>query len=86
MVNTQSKMSSGKPETGVGNVLLYFPQTAPDTIEYEYGEIETYNILFVINESIKFNDGNGINDTETYLGPVLHDDILEHKIRQSDDA
>ena len=34
----------------------------------------------MMNESIKFNDGNGNNDTATYLGPVLHDDILNHKI------
>ena len=40
----------------------------------------------MMNESIKFNDGNGTNDTATYLGPVLYDDILKHKIRQSDDA
>ena len=39
-----------------------------------------------MNESIKFNDGNGNNDTATYLGPVLHDDILNHKIIWSDDA
>ena len=43
-------------------------------------------MLFMMNESIKFNDGNGTNDTATYLGPVLHDDIIKHKIRQSDDA
>ena len=43
-------------------------------------------MLFMMNESIKFNDGNGTNDTETYLGPVLHDEILNNKIRRSDDA
>ena len=43
-------------------------------------------MLFMMNESLKFNDGNGTNDTETYVGLVLHDDILKHKIRQSDDA
>ena len=40
----------------------------------------------MINESIKLNDGNGTNDIANYLGPVLHDDIPKHKIRQSDDA
>ena len=48
--------------------------------------IETDNMLFMMNESIQFNYGNGTNDTATYLGPVLHDDIIKHKIRQSDDA
>ena len=48
--------------------------------------IETDNMLFMMNESIQFNYGNGTNDTATYLGPVLHDDVLKHKIRQSDDA
>ena len=43
-------------------------------------------MLFMMNRSIKFNDGNGTNDTATYLGPVLHYVILKHKIRQSDDA
>ena len=43
-------------------------------------------MLFMMNESLKFNDGNGTNDTETYVGLILHDDILKHKIRQSDDA
>ena len=40
----------------------------------------------MINESIKFNDENGKNDTANYLGPVLHDESLKHKIRRSDDA
>ena len=40
-------------------------------------------MLFMMNESIKFNDGNGKNNTATYLGPILHDDTLNHKIRQS---
>ena len=43
-------------------------------------------MLFMKNESIKLNDGNGKNDTATYLGPVLHDDILKHKIWWSYDA
>ena len=42
--------------------------------------------MFMMNESIKFNDANGTNDTATYIGPVLHDDIIKHKTRQSDDA
>ena len=40
----------------------------------------------MMNKSIKFNDVNGTNDTSTYLGPVLYDDILKYKIRQSYDA
>ena len=51
-----------------------FPQTALATIE-------TDNMLFMMNMSNKFNDGNGTNDTATYCGTVLHDDILKHKIR-----
>ena len=40
----------------------------------------------MMNDSIKFNDDNGTSDTATYPGPVLHDDILKHKIIKSDDA
>ena len=43
-------------------------------------------MLFIMNESIKFNDYNGTNDTATYLGPVLHDDILKNKTRLSDES
>ena len=31
----------------------------------------------MMKESIKFNDGNGKNNTSTYLGPVIHDDIAK---------
>ena len=41
-------------------------------------------MLFMDNESIKFNDGNGTNDSAVYMGPVSHGDILKHKIRRSD--
>ena len=41
-------------------------------------------MLFMDNESIKFNDGNGTNDSAVYMGPVLHGDILKHKLRRSD--
>ena len=47
-------------------------------------KLDTYNILFVDNESIKFNDGNGTNDSAVYMGPVSHEDILKHKICRSD--
>ena len=36
------------------------------------------------NESIKFNDGNGTNDSAVYMVPVSHGDILKHRIRRSD--
>ena len=56
----------------------------PSTVEYEYNKINTDNILFVDNESIKFNDGNGTNDSTIYMGPVSHGDTLMHKIRRYD--
>ena len=43
-------------------------------------------MLFMMNESIKFNDVNGTNDIATYLGPVQHDEILKNKMRRSDDT
>ena len=41
-------------------------------------------MLFIDNESIKFNDGNDTNDSAIYMGPVSHGDNLKHKIRISD--
>ena len=45
---------------------------------------ESDNLLFMMNESIKFNDGDGTTDSATYLGPVMHNQVLKHKIRRSD--
>ena len=36
------------------------------------------------NKSIKFNDGNGVNDSAVYMGPVSHVDIRKHNIFRSD--
>ena len=41
-------------------------------------------MLFMGNESIKFNDGNGTNYSAIYMGPFLHGDTLKQKIRISD--
>ena len=43
-------------------------------------------MLLMMNDSIKFNDENGTNDTSTYLGPVSHDDIFKHNTIQSNGA
>ena len=56
----------------------------PATNEYDEDEVDTDNILFIENESIKFNDGNGTNYSATYMGPISHEDVLKHKIRRSD--
>ena len=45
--------------------------------------IENDNMLFMVNGSIKFNDGDGTANDTIYLGPEMHDDILTYKIRQS---
>ena len=41
-------------------------------------------MLFMDNELIKFNDGNGTNDSVIYMGPVLHGDTIKYKIRRAD--
>ena len=56
----------------------------PATVEYGDYKIDTYSMLFMDNESIKFNDGNGTNDSAVYMGPVSHGDTLKHKIRRYD--
>ena len=63
------------------------PATAkivPATVEYEDDKINTDNMVFMDNELIKFNDGNGTNDSVVYMGPVFHGDTLKHKIRTYD--
>ena len=59
-------------------------QLVPAMVEYGDEKINTHNMLFMDNESIKFNDGNGTNDSVIYMGPVSHGDTLKHKIRRSD--
>ena len=63
------------------------PPTAkivPAKVENKYDKINTENMLFMGNESIKFNDGNGTNDSAIYMVPVSHGDTLKHRIRISD--
>ncbi len=38
------------------------------------------NMLFMLNESIIFKDGNGVNRQVTYLGPHILDTVWKHKI------
>ena len=40
-------------------------------------------MLFMLNESIKFNDGNGESDEAIYLGSSIEQGILKHKIERS---
>ncbi len=46
---------------------------------------EEINMLFMINETVIFKDGKGITQEVRYLGPVLTDGILKHKIRTWND-
>ncbi len=42
---------------------------------------EDINMLFMINKTVYFKDGQGINQEVTYLGPIHSDGTLKHKIR-----
>ncbi len=42
---------------------------------------DVINMLFMCNEAVIFKDGKGINREVTYLGPILSDGILKHKIQ-----
>ncbi len=53
------------------------------TAEEDDGEI---NMLFMINETVTFKDGKGIIQEVTYLGPILTNGILKHKIRTWNDT
>ena len=59
-------------------------ELVPATVEYGDYKIDTDSMLFMDNESIKFNDGNVTNDSAFYMVPVLHVDTLKHNIRRSD--
>ena len=52
-------------------------------VEYEDKNIDTDNMQFMDNKSIKFNNGNGMNDSAVYMGPVSHGYIFKYKIRRS---
>ena len=54
-----------------------FPSNPQDT------DTDSNNMLFMLNEEISFNDGDGTTDSATYLGPILREDILKHKIKRS---
>ena len=41
-------------------------------------------MLLMDNESIKFNDGNGTNDSVVYMVTVLYGDTLKHNTGRSD--
>ncbi len=42
---------------------------------------EEISILFMLNKTVIFKDGKGMTQEATYLGPVLTNRILKHKIR-----
>ncbi len=37
-------------------------------------------MLFMVNETVIFKDGKGINQEVTFLGPIFSNGILKHKI------
>ena len=57
-------------------------ESSQKTIECDDDEIHNDNMLFMENESVKFNDGNGTHDTAIYLGPISHGENLKHNIRR----
>ncbi len=44
---------------------------------------ESDNMFFILNESIMFNDGKGKTDKAVYLGPLIDQGVLKHKIEWS---
>ena len=46
------------------------PELVTSAVEDKDDKIDTDNMLFMDNESIKFNDGNGTNDSAVYMGPL----------------
>ena len=42
--------------------------------------------LFMMEESITFQDGAGESDTVKYLGPMTREGMVKHKIKRSDDS
>jgi hypothetical protein len=68
--------------------------STPNIVEFDDGEIHAstsddtkdINMLFMMNETVIFRDGKGINQEVTYFGPCLADGIWKHKIWTCKDA
>ena len=55
-----------------------FPQSTEDDNDI--------NMLFMVNETVLFKDGKGINREVTYLGPQSIDGVLKHNIRTQNNS
>ena len=55
-------------------------------MSYDKDKIDSDNMLFMSNESIIFNIGQGRHETVKYIGPAENDSGLKHQIKKADDT
>ncbi len=59
----------------------FIPFEDDELLQQSADDKEDINMLFMTNETVNFKDGKGVFREVTYLGPILSDGILKHKIR-----
>ncbi len=64
----------------------FIPFNNDELLQQSTEEEDDINMLFMSNETVIFKDGKGINREVTYLGPILSDGILKHKIQTRNDT
>ena len=47
-------------------------------------DISDDDTLFMTNESVIFKDGQGRSEDALYIGPIVQDDTVQHKIKRAD--
>ncbi len=70
-------LSSSNDNTIDANVIPFDDDEVHDSSNERDDDI---NMRFMLNESINFKDGKGVNCQVTYLGPHILDTVLKHKI------
>jgi hypothetical protein len=71
-----NSLSSSNDNTIDAKVIPFDDNEVHDSSDESNDDI---NMLFMLNESIIFKDGKGVNRQVTYLGPHILDTVLKHK-------
>ncbi len=66
--------------TAENSMNTFIPFDDDELLQRSAEDEEDINMLFMSNEMVIFKDGKGINQEGTYLGSILSDGILKHKI------
>ena len=72
--------------TELGSPIPSYASFGSTVVPYDQDEIDCDSNLFMADESIKFNDGQGKQEIVTYLGPKEHAKVMKHCIKDSEDS